>query len=294
MRTATGTLATFLASRPTSLWSVDLFTITLAGGTVLRYCSGDAAVTTGGHTWLNYGPTLTRSAWSIKNTVDVPEMSIVLGSNGTDYTGGANVKQQIHNGLFDGALIELERAMGATPGTVAGTVLLFSGYASTIVIGALGAKITVKGLDVLLQQYMPKNVYKAGCIHSLFDAGCTLAAAAWTAVNIVGSSSTKTRITQPGNWLIGSVVAPGVNLVGGVLAITSGAAAGQRRTIKGGTSGAFGGYLDVSYPFSILPAGSDTLEATFGCDKSQTRCADFSNSANYRGFDYIPIAETAL
>jgi hypothetical protein len=50
MKPATGTLATFLVNA-NSLVYVDLYTVTLNGGAIYRWCSGDVSVGYGGNTF---------------------------------------------------------------------------------------------------------------------------------------------------------------------------------------------------------------------------------------------------
>ena len=44
MRSTSPALASFLANRPTAMWTADLFTFTLLGGTVLRFSGADVPV----------------------------------------------------------------------------------------------------------------------------------------------------------------------------------------------------------------------------------------------------------
>jgi uncharacterized phage protein (TIGR02218 family) len=295
MRGTSSALAAFLATRPTDLWVADLFTITLLSGTVLRYAGGDVPVTFGGVTWPVTGPLLSRSQWSGKDSTDVPTMDIVLSSTGSDYAGG-NIKLDIHNGLFDGAIAQLDRAIGQTPGVPLGTVTLFGGPVGQIELGAVSAKITVKGWMVVLQQYMPRNTYQTSCIHSLYDAGCTLDRAGYTAANTVAAGSSRQLVQQAGPWVLpDSTDAPIADLLLGTLTVTSGVAAGTRRTVAAGTASGSGGATAFSYPLYAVPAAGDTLTCSFGCDKSTATCAGrFANLQHNRSFPFIPPAEMAV
>src|ERR1700676_3077117 len=112
MRPATMTLIEFLLSKK-PCWSADLFTFNLTNGTTLRLASTDVPIFYGPNVWIqaNAGSVgITRGAWGGKNKIDVPSLGIDIISSGTDYAGGANMKLPIHNGLLDGAWIELYRA----------------------------------------------------------------------------------------------------------------------------------------------------------------------------------------
>lgn len=283
MRNASGPMKIFLATRA-PFFIADLFTLTLIDGTKFYWTSASANVTYGGITWIAAGPTVTRSSWEVKNTIDVPQMVIQLLSNGADFPTN-NLKLLIHDGLLNGSQFLLERAIMPTFGdTSLGLIILFQGQTSSIKLTAIGAEITVKGANVLLQQYMPRNKYMLPCIHALYDAGCTLHAADFTETMTVSSANTTTL-----NWVSGP--ANPSYYIRGVAVITSGLGAGQRRSIEL-TDGAGAA---LSYPLYIAPLAGDTFDIIQGCAKTQDACLNqFNNIQHYRGFPYIPPAETAL
>lgn len=295
MRSASGTLKTFLATKQ-PWWSADLFTITLSDGTVLRYASSGIPITYGGNTWLATGPLFQRSSWKMAGIGDTSEMVVQINTNGADYT--ANFKLIAHNGYLDGATVLLQRAVMAVLGdTTMGIVTMFSGRVSQIDIDGIGVKMSVKAPTISLQQQFPRNRYTAGCMWTLYGTGCGLTRATWTAANTVGASGiTNTSVPTPGNWILPStVIAPMSELILGTFKIISGAGAGQARPIVGGTSSAGTGYILLGYPLYTLPAPGDSIIAVLGCNRSKTVCTNvFGNSQNYRGFDYIPPAETAF
>ncbi len=150
------------------------------------------------------------------------------------------------------------------------------------------ATITAKGKNNRLDQYVPRNLYQVGCNHAFCDAGCTLSRASFTSNFTVGGSPTSIFVP----W----ASAPGTPAlyIGGTLAVTSGAGAGQRRTISG--ANAFG--VDLAYPLSVLPAAGDAFTAFEACDKSFNSgsgqsCTDRSNTQHYRGFEFIPPPNAA-
>jgi hypothetical protein len=221
--------------------------------------------------------------------------------------GGGNIKALMAQGLFDGAIWELDRAFGIpvdgnnTLPTVIGTVNLFIGRQGQLEIGAVNTKVTVRAVSVLLQQYMPKNRFFQSCIHSFCDAGCTLSLQSFTASNTVGvGPNTTTNITQPANWVLPDGSNPPItDLIGGTLSILSGAGQGQSRTVVGGSTGSAGGFLTLTYPLSTLPSSGDLISCTQGCNKTlatgpTANCATYNNQQHYRGFPYVPPAESGL
>lgn len=290
MRSTSVALQAFIASRQ-PFHQADLFTFSLRSGTTLRLTGADLPVTCGA-TWLpasGFNFALTRKSWRVQNTMDVPEMEIRLTSSGTDYAGGENVKLAIHNGLFDGAWIELDRIfMPAATGwgdTSLGIVPVFAGPCGKVQVDGLGATITVHGANIRHQQYMPRNRFLTSCIHALYDAGCGASRSAHSFAGTVASASVAGIA-----WAADPTGGLWANLPNGILTVTSGAGEGQTRTV--GSSSATG--VGLIYPFYQLPGAGDAFTVTFGCDKTLATCTGrFANQQNYRGFPYVPPAETA-
>lgn len=284
MKNATPALVSFLLSKR-ACYIADLFTFSLSNGSTYTWTSSDQPILSNGVVYQAIGPLLTRSRISIKNTIDVPEMTITLLSNGTDFDGGLNIKNEIHNGLLDGAYVQINRVYMPTYGdTSLGAPLMFGGRVSQVQIGAKGAKISVKGDNVLMQQYIPRNVYSISCIHTLFDTGCTLNAADFTFDFHLGASNPVFL-----NW----IDPPGdtSQFVLGVATMTSGEAVGESRTVISAQT--FG--IQLIYPFYKPTAPGDTFSVTFGCDRSIPVCVNrFNNLQHRRGFDYIPPAEIGV
>lgn len=284
MKSASPALISFLLSkRP--CYIADLFSFQLSNGQAYYWTSSDQPIVSLGITYEAVGPLITRSRISIKNTIDVPEMTISLLSNGVDFNGGENIKLQIHNGLFDGAYVQINRAYMPTYGdTTLGTPLMFGGRVSVVQIGAKGAKISVKGDNVLMQQYIPRNVYSIACIHTVYDVGCTLHATDFTADFVVGAA-----IPTFLHWTVAPADPAKYTL--GYVTMTSGNAIGEQRAIVSASNDG----VQLIYPLYQVPATGDTFTATFGCDRSISTCTNtFNNLQHRRGFDFIPPAEIGL
>jgi uncharacterized phage protein (TIGR02218 family) len=283
----------FLASRA-PCFVAELFTVTLMSGTVYRWTSFDQSLAAASHTWLTArdgAPLITRNRFGVKNTVEVPELELRLGCS--DALLG-NLKAQIHNGLFDGATVEMDRVFMPTPGdTQFGYVVLFSGRLSGVTIDAEGITVTSKGHNVLMNQQAPRNLYQTNCEHTFCDAGCTLSASAYTFTGqalIGGSTASVLKWNVPGGFTASRFVL-------GKVTMTSGAAAGQVRTVRG----AVGSSLGLTYPLYDLPNTGDTFNILMGCDRQLASCqtrkqangTSVDNSQHYRGFPFVPQAELA-
>lgn len=296
MRPALPALVDFLATRQ-PWWSADLFTVVLLDGTTLRYTSFDQDISFGGYTWTSppLGPNITRSNWKMTNTTDVPDMTVIISSAGLDYNG-QNFKLLAHQGFFDGASMMLERAVMPTPGDVSlGLTNLFEGKVSSIEIDGIKITLTIKALSTILQTYMPRNIYTTGCSWALYGSGCTLSRAAHTATNTAAAGSSSTSIKTAGPWVLPDLTNPAIaGMILGTINITSGFGTGQSRTILGGTTSISGGQINIGYPLYRLPSAGDTLTLYLGCNKTQERCTELNNIQHYRGFDFIPPAETVI
>jgi uncharacterized phage protein (TIGR02218 family) len=294
LRAASPALAALLGPNAPAgrVWSADLFAFTLADGvTQLNWTSWDSDLTYDGTTYSSKAPWLTRSQWSVTNTMEVASLTLKLMALNGPFAGAAQIKQQIVQGLFDGAAFLLSRAYMTSPGAagVAGVVALFGGVVGAIDVTQTTAQMTIKAKVNILDQNAPRNLYQVGCNHAFCDYGCGLSRATYTASFTAGSGATPTFIP----WS-GSPPANAALYQNGTLTMTGGAAAGQRRTIAAaGSSG-----LTLAYPLFEAPAAGDAFTAFEGCDKtfdsgSGQSCTDRSNTANFRGFPYVPPPNSA-
>lgn len=271
----------------------DLFTFVLADGTTTyRWTSWDSDITVGGHTFSSRSPWLVRSRWSVTKTMVVNEHTVKLLALNDNFDGGADIKTQIRNGLFRKASYLLQELYMPTPGdvTTLGTMDIFSGQVGPVLISGATATLTIRGLNTVLDQYGPRNVFQAGCLHSFCDVNCTLSRATFTTSFTVGSSPAPTTSFIP--W----ASAPGTPslYIGGEVTMTSGADDGHSCDIVNADSS--GIYLDS--PLSTAPSAGDTFSAFQGCDYTQNSgsgrsCTDRSNLQNFLGFPYLPPPSTA-
>jgi uncharacterized phage protein (TIGR02218 family) len=274
---------TALAARA-PLWSADLFTLSLPDATTYHWTSADQPVLAGTTLFTSIGPAIERSAWSSRNTTEIPEMTLQLWSTGLDFGAGNNIKAQIHAGLLDGAFVLLQRAFMPVFGdTALGVVTLFGGLVGAVEIDSLGAKITCTGSNVSLEQNLPRRTYQATCAHTLYDAECTLSKSGHTTGYTVASANAISLAwtaapSDPTLFLFGTML------------ITSGLGAGQSLTISGTSSAG----VSFGYPLLNVPAPGDTFSLSEGCAKTVARCVSFGNQLNFGGQAYIPSQATGL
>lgn len=286
MRSASTALVTLLNGMRTgdaTAVVADLFTFTLASGTILTYTNADTSITWNGRTYLGNSVLVDGLKYRCETGLSVDQQQIVLSARSTDTVGGVPFLQALRNGVFDGCGIQRERvflsAWGTTP---VGSVVLFKGRIGTIgKIGRTSAEITVNSELVLLDIEMPRNVYGPSCQHVLYDSGCALVKESFGASGAVGAGSTTTTI----NWS-----GADTNYKQGTITFTSGANSGVSVTVKSAAAGV----LSLMYPLNNVPATGDAFSVYWGCDHTLATCGTkFNNTINFLGFPYIPSPSVA-
>jgi uncharacterized phage protein (TIGR02218 family) len=289
MKSISPALQTLFSSN-TQFLMADLYTITLIGGTVLRYTSADIAITWNGNTYSCLGPKISRDRVKTIVGVQVDSLDITFFPESTDLVNGSAFLTEVINGVFDGAWVSLDRLFLTTWASAVGSVNMFQGLVSNAVIGRSSAKITVKSPLELLNTYMPRNVYQPGCQHNLFDTGCTLNKASFLLGGVV-TAPAPTPVAINSN-LVSPGVIPSQWVTLGFVTFTSGVLNGLSRGISASNDA---GGIQFSYPFPVAPAVGDTFNAYPGCDHQQSTCQNkFNNIVHFRGFPYVPIPETAI
>jgi hypothetical protein len=196
---------------------IDLYTITLVNGTVLRWAAWPIPITVpansgagSGYTFLAAGPYLDRCRTKQTLKLEVSQMTLTLRASPTMTILGTPVLSAIQQGQFSGANVEVDRlfASSLNPFTVQGTVIWFVGQVAEVEeLGRAHAKLTVKSPLALLSSPHPRNLYTTQCRHSLFDAGCGLSASSYTDTGVVGSGST-TQTVVTGSSRPGVIPSP--------------------------------------------------------------------------------------
>jgi len=268
----------------------DLFVFTLLDGTVLYWTSWDQDLTFQGQVYSSKGPWLESSDWNVSNTMAIPELKIFMRAFNTSFRGGASIMAQVHNGLFDGAVVLMSTAFMVASPTILDTVPLFGGKTGGIDLGGATATIDVRGKTNDLDQYAPRNLYQIPCNHGFCDPGCTLLRSAFTQTFAAGASGLSPSFIP---WS-GTPPTNAANYQNGQLTMTGGAASGQTRTVAGASSAGEA----LAYPLYEDPSPGDAFSAFQGCDKSLNSgsgqsCTARSNTQHYRGFPFVPPPNSA-
>lgn len=294
---------------------VDLYAFDLAGQFLgvdqLLWSAGPIDVTAAGSYWPQ-GPTFdqdkAKAVGHWKVGLDVDQWQVVVaprlfdplsGEPFPDAVGTVPFLAACQAGLLDGAAVQVDRAFApAWTQTVAGPrgqalaptgiVTIFYGRVGEVDVGRSQAVITLYSQLKVLTNPSPRNLFQASCIHTLFDAGCSLGA------DTFAVSGTVAALGSAPNVFTSAAAAPqgsGTYALGRVT-MSSGASQGFSRTVRSWTAGNPGTFTLIA-PFPLGIAPGDSFVAYPGCDKRYGTCARFGNQANYGGCNFIPVPETA-
>jgi uncharacterized phage protein (TIGR02218 family) len=306
MRPATAALQSYLAANDSAV-VIDLYTFALPSGGVLRYSGWTTPLTIPGTLFpagsLNYnatgytvfalGPRFGRSTVTTKIGIEPTELDISVLAGAGDLVGTSSFADAVRVGQFDGATVELDRFFAppqadgsGAPATSLGAIVWFYGTVADTDVGRSKIEMKVKSLlNLLAQQQMPRRLYQAACTHVFGDAMCTFSRASLAASVTADTGSSQAAIVT------GLTPSPSTLYDQGTIVATSGANAGQMRTISqlaGGTA-----YLLKAWLYPV--ATGDGFELLPGCDHTIATCQNtFNNLAHFGGFPYIPPPEMAV
>lgn len=288
MKTASAGLIAHLTSGQ-QFRRAELWTFTLANGTIARYTTLDVDVTIDGTTWLANGPVLSRPASHQVSGILVGEFEVTVEPIASDTIAGLPWVQAARLGLLRHGRLRIERVYMPEWGDVSlGKLHLMGGRMAAAHGDGSQVLITVRDDRELLNTKIPVNLVQPGCRHTLFAPGCTLNAATWAvSCMVVAGSGVSTVLTflpqQDNGWAsLGRIV------------FNSGINNGNSRSIKLHTAGNPAS-LALIAPLPAAPAVGDTFKVYPGCDKQQGTCTSkFGNDLNFGGQPYVPQPEVAL
>lgn len=285
-----GALAAFLASN-LQVVPVELFTLTMQSGTVLRHTNIDTTVEVLSNTWQR-GPLIQRGRVRRSVGISVDTMGLTLQADDTITVNGVPIVQAFARGLFNGATVRVSRMYWDTDLVVQGVAPVFYGRVGQVETGLNQVSTEVRSHAELLDVMVPGEVYQPGCRNTLFDPQCGLSRAAWktSATVSVGSTATRNTFSVPNTGKAAQYFSVGE------VKFTSGANSGVRRMIKRHVENGAGTddfTLVAPAPYDI--AAGTTVELYPGCNKTMGVCSGtFANLARFRAEPFIPAPETVV
>src|SRR5258708_10127577 len=219
--------------------------------------------------------------------MDVSTIEITIKASLADLVplSGTPILQAIGLGLWDGAAFRIDRVFMDSAGNQIGTVTRFSGVVGPVdELTRSYVKFTVNAGTQYLTMQLPPIIMQPNCVHTWADAGCGLNKASFLENNTVQGGSTINKVISA------SAKADGY-YDNGQIVFTSGANNGLTKAVKNFLGQIF--YFNSPLPF--LPSAGDTFTAYPGDNKTQATCTNkFNNLANFGGFPYVPVPETAI
>lgn len=306
--TAPGATASLLLTR--RFVRADLYTFTPKIGGAFYWARSLFDVSIPGTTWTAKGPLFiddtgsSQGHWTVGTGTDTWQVGFAVRSvdplTGTpwpDTIGNTPLLQAVRAGMLDGCGVQVDTAVFPSwpsgvpyPSSISptGIVTMFYGEVAEIDFSQTMVGISINSLMDRFTRQMPRNVYQAGCRHTLYDAGCTLNKNSFRVSGQIEAGSTNAIIKS-------SVSAPpgSGTLALGRIVMTSGKNAGFGRLVRSATVGAPGTYQLMTPFFFDLQVG-DTFDAYAGCNKTYAQCGQFSNTANFGGERFIPAPEMAV
>ena len=263
----------------------DLYTVTLIGGSVLRYSAAPTALFANGYTFA-LGPKFERSKTKVVIGTQVDELEVRIYTEPTDLIGGVPFLQAAWQGQLDGALLQLERAFMPTYGdTSPGTVILFTGRISDIDCSRTGIELKCRSHLELLNIQMPRRLWQSSCTHTFGDAMCQFDRSTMQATFSAGPGSSEAQIATSI-----SLTPSNLYIQGTIIGVT-GANAGSSRTVANIAGGRV--YVKLAFLSPILVG--DQFQLLPGCDRTLSTCTNvFNNAIHFGGFPFIPTPETAV
>ena len=298
MKTTNATLNNYLLNN--SVYTMcDLVTITPVSGSVIRLTDADVDITLSGNTYYHNTYQFKRSNTKIHIGLQVDEMDFTIFDIGSNLINNHTLYQSCVNGYFDNAQIKVQRLMNCY-GTYTTDYLIwmFEGNVSAANPSRYEIKLKVKSELEKLNLPTPRNLYQPTCVNTLFDANCGINPTSPVNYLMNGTIGTVTSATLFQATLSTTPTDQYYNL--GYITCTSGANNGVKRSIKTQT-GTTTVTLTLYYPLPYTPTAADTFSILPGCSKlyvatspnPEMGCTKYSNTAKFRGFDYIPRNEDA-
>lgn len=269
------------------LQHADLYTLTLRSGAVLRWSGADAAVAANGQVWA-LGPGIKRGqvSWRVGAEVDQLDLTFYTDSARPVPIAGTPLLAYIRGGGLRGARVQLDRVFWGAGAAPVGALLWFSGRVAEVRrLDRNQAELNVVSDLEALTAPVPRSVYQAQCLNTLFDSKCGLSRAAFASTGAASGASDATRRSFATNL---GQAAGFFDL--GTLTFTAGPNAGLARTVR---THAAGGAITLLEPLPVAVASGQAFEIVPGCNGLQATCSGkFNNVVRFRGQPYIPKPET--
>lgn len=271
----------------------DLWELTLVGGVLVRWAATEIDVFADGVLYSSI-PIIERN--NIEQSIGLAATSLTMNitADASDLIQGTPIVQFVSQHGLDGAYVKLRRgyapswdAPTAARQSCIGTVVRFAGkVTSADDVSGNTARVTVASWSALLNVNAPPNLFQTGCNWSVYDVNCGVSPASFQVAGTVSAGATQTSLPTS----LSSAVTGYFDQ--GEIRFTSGNLSGLSFTVKQNVTSV----VSLVTPTPVAPVAGDTFVILPGCDLTNGAggCAKFNNQARFRGFQYIPVPETAI
>jgi uncharacterized phage protein (TIGR02218 family) len=264
----------------------DLYTITLKNGIKLRYADFDDKIIFNGNIYIHDSILITSNAIKTSIGLNSDNLDLVINTNKDDkIISGLSFMQALRYGYVDDANIKLDVAFMDDNYQVIGIVNEFAGTLEPKQFSRYNATMTGKSFVQKLDMKLPRNVYTASCVNSLYGAGCKANREDFTFYGHIKSGSNQYQLIVDVNHSTDDAY-----YNRGALEFISGNNIAVRTSVKSHIGGIITLAMPLPYPIQI----NDAFFVYAGCDKTANTCKNkFNNFANNRAYPCVPVPETA-
>lgn len=283
MRDATPRLVAILDSA--MFVKCNLFTLTLSSGMSYYWTDADVDIVVNNQIYDSSGPSIRGAKYSLVRGMQVSTLELLVLVAPKDLVAGVPWFLAARSGALKNAEVVIDKAFMPAWGQPAETLSIFRGYVNESGTAEQEVTLSVVSDSNRLNTQIPRSIFQAGCMRTLFDAGCGISRNAYTV--------TSAAQTVPNRYSFTAALAqPDGYFSLGELIFTSGPNSGVRRSVKSYRSGV----IELSYPLVFDLSPGDTFLVRAGCDRTrgQNGCGKFSNEVNFKGMPYIPPPEVAI
>lgn len=156
MKTVSAAISACMAS--SCVKCCDLYTLTLANGTVYRFADYDQDVAYGGNTYQHGKFLFKRNQISLQGAPSVDTLGVSVYCTPDDKLGNVPFMQACHNGVLDDSMMALSRAY-FVDGECIGVLPIFSGRCEVSSSGGLAVKLNIKSVLQGLVALLPIRIF---------------------------------------------------------------------------------------------------------------------------------------
>ena len=263
----------------------NLMTLTLATGQNCYLTDSDVDIVSNNQVYSSSGPSFQGAKYSLVRGLQVSTLALKMLVKPGDIICGVPWTMAARSGALRNAQVVITKAFMPAWGQPAETLVVFTGYVNESSAGELDVSLSVVSDSNRLNTPIPRAVFQAGCMRTLYDAGCGVSRDAYTYTSAVHDAPNRYSFTS-------GLAEPDDYFSLGELIFQSGANALVRRSVKSYKDGV----IELSYPLAFDLAPGDQFLVRAGCDRTRgaNGCLKFNNMPNFKGTPFIPPPEVAV